>query len=82
MICTMAIRECGGVAKRSEAMQNVPALEVHYTDYRRQMAWINENDWQIEQRAKRYPVRQAVAKVLIALATRLMPPTPRRTRVA
>jgi hypothetical protein len=63
-------------------MQNVIAHEVHYTDYRRQMAWINENDWQIERRATRYPVRQAVAKALIALATKLVPPTPRRTQVA
>jgi hypothetical protein len=61
---------------------NAAALEVQYTDYQRQMAWINANDWQIERRAKQYPARRIMPQALMALATRLMPATTSRTQVA
>ncbi len=61
---------------------NTTAHEVHYTDYHTQMAWINANDWQIERRAKRYPVWQAVAKALIALAGMFAPTTLREAQTA
>jgi hypothetical protein len=63
-------------------MQNPVALEVQYGEYRRQAAWINENDWQFERPATRYPVRQAVAKALIGLATMLAPTTKQEARTA
>jgi hypothetical protein len=55
---------------------NTTTHEVHYSDYQRQMAWINANDWQIEKRpTRRYLMRQGVAKALIALANILAPRT-------
>lgn len=55
-------------------MQNPVAFEAHYSEYQRQAAWINENDWQFEKPAKRRPVRAAVAAALVRLAARLSPP--------
>jgi hypothetical protein len=57
--------------ERSEAMVNPMAAQVHYDEHRSEMAWVNEHDWQFERPVKRHPVRQAVAKALLALATAL-----------
>jgi hypothetical protein len=54
-------------------MQNPMAAQVHYSEYQRQAAWINELDWQFEKGEKRHGVRKAIAQVLIALAARLAP---------
>jgi hypothetical protein len=69
--CTEA--EGGTIVERGNEMQNPMAFEVHYSEYQRQAAWINENDWQFENAEERHPVRRAVAKALIALAARLSP---------
>ncbi len=58
-------------------MENPMAAQVHYGEYQRQAAWINGNDWQFEQPAKRHPMRASVAKVLIALTTAMAPATQR-----
>ncbi len=54
-------------------MENPMAAQVQYGEYQRQAAWINANDWQFEQPAKRHPVRATVAKALVALAARVAP---------
>lgn len=63
-------------------MQNPMAAQVHFSEYQSNVAWVNEHDWQVQQPAKRYPVRQAVAKALIALAQTLTPATKRETQAA
>jgi hypothetical protein len=62
-------------------MQNPTAAHVHYSEYQSNGAWVNDNDWQFERPAKRHPVRLAIAKVLIALATALSPATKRETQI-
>ena len=47
--------------------------QVSYDDHRRQMAWVNGNDWQFERPQRRRQIRQTVARVLITLAARLAP---------
>lgn len=54
-------------------MDNLMAVEVRYQDHQRQAMWINEESWKFERPEKRYRVRQAMAKVLIHLATLLTP---------
>jgi hypothetical protein len=54
-------------------MQNPTTAQVHYHEYQSNVAWVNANDWQFERAAKRYPVRQAMAKALVALAHALIP---------
>lgn len=49
------------------------AIEVRYQDHRRQAAWLNAENWKFERPEKRRPVRAAVAKALILLATLLDP---------
>jgi hypothetical protein len=63
-------------------MQNPVTFEVEYREQVRQMAWVNENDWQFAPPATRHPVREAVAKALIALASAVTPTTGRDTRTA
>jgi hypothetical protein len=63
-------------------MENPMAAQVHYSEYQRQAAWINANDWQFEQPAKRHPARAMVAKVLIALANAVAPTTQREAGTA
>ncbi|MGI8687440.1 MAG: hypothetical protein ACR2M3_02580 [Thermomicrobiales bacterium] len=62
-------------------MENPMAFPQHYADHQRQVAWINDNDWQFERPKKQYPVRIAIAKALIHLAT-LLAPTRQETRAA
>ncbi len=52
---------------------SIHTFRQHYADHWRQIAWINDNDWQFERPVKRYQVRKAVAKTLIALAARVAP---------
>jgi hypothetical protein len=47
--------------------------QVRYDDHRRQMVWVNDNDWQFERPKRRRQIRQTVARVLITLAARLTP---------
>jgi len=54
-------------------MENPMAAQVHYGEYQRQAAWIDGNDWQFDQPAKRHPARATVAKALVALAARVAP---------
>jgi hypothetical protein len=68
--------------ERSKAMLDPTATQVDYDEYRTQVAWVNEHDWQFEKPVKRHPVRQAVAKALIALAHALTPETERETQTA
>jgi hypothetical protein len=63
-------------------MQHPDSFDIDYREHQRQVAWVNEHDWQFEQPVKRYPVRQAVAKALIALADALSPATKRETQAA
>ncbi len=63
-------------------MENPMTFQQHYADHQRQAAWINKNDWQFEQPAKRHPVRATVAKVLIALANAVAPTTQREAGAA
>jgi hypothetical protein len=56
-------------------MQNMLAVETRYREHQERMAWLNERNWQFERPVKRYPVRQAMAKALIALASALTPAT-------
>jgi hypothetical protein len=63
-------------------MQNPVAFEAEYREHVRQMAWVNENDWQFEKSVARHPVREAVAKALIALASAVTPTTERDARTA
>jgi hypothetical protein len=63
-------------------MQNPVATQAHYDEHQRQMVWVNEENWQFEKPVKRKPVRQAVSKALIALATALTPATERETQTA
>jgi hypothetical protein len=58
-------------------MQNPMATQVHYDEHQRQLAWVNEENWQFEQPVKGHPVRQAVAQALIALANALAVPQQR-----
>ncbi len=62
-------------------MQNPVAFDVHYSEYQRQTAWINSEDWKIERTAKQYRVRTAIAQALIHLAT-LLAPASQETRAA
>ena len=62
-------------------MENPVAFDVHYTEFQRQTAWINANDWQLEKRTKQYRVRAALAKALISLAN-MLAPTKQETRTA
>jgi hypothetical protein len=63
-------------------MLNPTTTQVHYDEHQRQMAWVNEHDWQFEKPVKRHPVRQAVAKALIALAHTLTPATRQERQTA
>ena len=63
-------------------MQNPVALDSEYREHVRRMAWVNANDWQFVRPAKRHPVRQAVAKALLAIATVLTPLAEGETRTA
>lgn len=63
-------------------MQNPTAAQVHFSDFQSDMAWVNENDWQFEQPARKYRVREAIAKVLISVAQALTPATKRETQAA
>jgi hypothetical protein len=63
-------------------MENPMAAQVHYGEYQRQATWINGNDWQFEQPAKRHPARATVAKALIALAMAVTPTTQREAGTA
>jgi hypothetical protein len=69
------------VVERSETMENA-VFEIEYREYMRQMAWVNEHDWQFERPAKQHPVRRAVVKALIALADALTPAARRETQAA
>jgi hypothetical protein len=62
------------------SMTGPVGFAMHEDRLRRAMANLRESE--VEQAPKRYPVRHAVAKVLIALASTLLPPTPPRTQVA
>jgi hypothetical protein len=66
--------------ERSATMQHPESFDIDYREHQRQVAWINEHDWQFERPVKRYPVRQGVAKVLIALADALTPPAKPETQ--
>jgi hypothetical protein len=63
-------------------MENPMAAQAHYSEHMRQAAWINDNDWQFEKPAQRHPVRATVAKVLLALANAMTPPTQRDAHAA
>jgi hypothetical protein len=53
--------------------------EVRYREHRAQVAWVDENDWKVEQPARRHPVRRALARALLALADALAPAVTRET---
>ncbi len=63
-------------------MENPMAAQVHYSEYQRQAAWINANDWQFEKATKRQRVRATVAKALIALANAVTPTAQRKAGTA
>jgi hypothetical protein len=63
-------------------MESMLACETRYRDHQQRMAWLNEENWKCGKPARRYPVRQAVAKALIAFATALMPTPKRETQAA
>lgn len=63
-------------------MQNPITLQVQYDEARRQLAQVDGEEWQFQGSATRRPVRQAVARALIALAHALAPPAQRETRTA
>ncbi len=54
-------------------MYNTIDFQVRYDDHQRQMAWVNENDWQFERPKRRGQIRQTVAHMLITLTARLAP---------
>jgi hypothetical protein len=54
-------------------MYNAMDFQVRYEDHQRQVAWVNDNDWQFERPERRGRVRQAVARALVTLAARLTP---------
>jgi hypothetical protein len=58
------------------------AIEATYRDHQYYMAWVNREGWKFETPAKRHPVRQAVAKRLIALATMLTATAKQETQAA
>lgn len=62
-------------------MQNPVAFDIEYREHVRQMAWINDNDWQFATPAKRHPVRRIVAGALLILA-RIAAPAQHPTRPA
>lgn len=56
-------------------MLDATDFQVQYDDHRRQMAWVNDNDWQFERPQRRRQIRETVARALITLAARLTPAT-------
>lgn len=46
--------------------------EIQYAEHQRQMAWINEHDWKLEQ-PRRRSLRVAAAKALLVVARRMAP---------
>lgn len=52
-------------------MENPIASQVHYNEYLRQTAWLNEENWKFERPEKRHRAREATAKALIHLAALL-----------
>ena len=54
-------------------MQDPIAFEVLYREHQRQVGWVNDNEWQFAKPQKQHRVRQAVARVLIAVADWLTP---------
>jgi hypothetical protein len=62
------------------SMTGPVGFAMHEDQLRRATA--NLREIEADQATKRYPVRQAVANVVIALAATLRPPTPQRTQVA
>jgi hypothetical protein len=62
------------------SMTGAVAFAMHDDRLRRAVA--NLREIEADQATQRYPVRRAVANVLIALAATLRPPTAQRTQVA
>lgn len=54
-------------------MLDATDFQVQYDDHRRQMAWVNDNDWQFDPPATRRRVRETIARALVAFAARLAP---------
>jgi hypothetical protein len=63
-------------------MDNMLAIETRYREHQAQMAWLNEENWQFARPTKRYPVRQAVARALVALADAVAPAKKQETQTA
>jgi hypothetical protein len=63
-------------------MQHPDSFDIDYREHQRQVAWVNEHDWQFERPEKRYPVRQVVAQALITLANSLAPASRQETQTA
>jgi hypothetical protein len=57
-------------------MHDLVALQVHAREHQRQIAWVNAENWKFAKSVRRYRVRRAIARALIALAHVLAPPTP------
>ncbi len=54
-------------------MQSPVAFEVLYSEHQRQVAWVNDNEWQFAKPRTQYRVRQAMARALVQLANLLTP---------
>jgi len=56
-------------------MHNPVSFDIEYCEHMRQLAWINDNDWQLLPPPRNHPVRRAVAGALLALARAISPAT-------
>ncbi len=62
-------------------MYNATDVQIRYHDHQRQFAWVNDEGWKFDPPRPRTHLREMLAQTLLALATRLAPPTvqPRTT---
>jgi hypothetical protein len=63
------------------AVENLSAVETRYREHQQQIDHLDAEHRQTDKPVKRHPVRQVVAKALVALATMLAPTAQRESRV-
>jgi hypothetical protein len=56
-------------------MQYTTDCQARYLDLQRDLAWVNSEAWKFEHPRAQQRIRSAVARILIALGTRLTPPS-------
>jgi hypothetical protein len=54
-------------------MQQTTDCQARYYDLQRDLAWVNSEAWKFERPRSRRRIRSAVARALLALASRLTP---------